>query len=383
MNYLTVDLYKDFKCIAGACPNTCCAGWRISIDQTTCKKMKEHEEQLGVLAEDWLIETGNGICARLENQRCYMLDNNNLCKVVLKLGSEYLSDTCQIYPRKWRQYGSILEGYLSMSCPHVVDRLMNKECIQFDFTEDESPAPLYAYTKLYLYESSVRTGIIEVLQHYPQITLLARLFASWKILESAIQFYQKWGQPDYHSLSPSIDLYFQENTLYSLDSQLSYAINEANRYNFLKKFQTVLYGHPTFGRFSQLIELTNTYFTQSGFEQYLSDIALFRAAIQDYAFFYTNFWVYRIFSDCLGIPDYERVKTNFIYIAAEFCLIQTIALVSFTSNGKKLNRDEYVYIISSVSRLLEHDKTFQQHMTDKLVENHTISAAGLLLMILI
>ena len=45
MNYLTVDLYKDFKCIASACPNTCCAGWRIIIDEATCKKMAEHEEQ--------------------------------------------------------------------------------------------------------------------------------------------------------------------------------------------------------------------------------------------------------------------------------------------------------------------------------------------------
>ncbi len=382
MNYLTVDLYKDFKCIASACPNTCCAGWRIIIDEATCKKMAEHEEQLDVPAKDWLIETDNGICAKLENQRCYMLDNNNLCKVVLKLGPEYLSDTCRIYPRKGHQYGSVLEGYLSMSCPDVIDKLMNKESIQFDFTEDESPAPQYEYTKLYFYESSVHTGIVDILQCFPSVTLSTRLFVSYKILETAIQFYQT-GQIDYHSLSPHINLYFQENTLHSLDVQLSHAVSEANRYSFLRKLQTILYRKPVLERFSQLIRLTNNYFAQTSFEQYLSDMAAFRSAIQDYTSFYTNYWVYRIFSDSLEIPDYELVKTKFIYIAAEFCLIQTIALASFVNNNKKLNRDEYIYIISCISRTFEHSEAFRRLLTDKLVENNTISDAGLLLMTVI
>ena len=26
------DYYKEFSCIAGACPDTCCAGWQIVID---------------------------------------------------------------------------------------------------------------------------------------------------------------------------------------------------------------------------------------------------------------------------------------------------------------------------------------------------------------
>lgn len=292
MNYLTVDLYKEFKCIADACPNTCCAGWHIAIDESTYKKMADHEEQLGIPAKDWLLKTDHGICAKLENQRCLMLNHNNLCKVVLTLGPEYLSNTCQTYPRKLHQYGSVIEGYLSMSCPAVIDKLMNNELIQFDFTEDELPSPEYAHTKLYLYESSVRSGIVDILQCFPQITLRTRLFASYKIMEKAIQSYQN-GQLDYHTLSPDVDLYFQE------------------------------------------------------------------------------------------IPDYEVAKTKFIYIAAEFCLIQTIALASFVNNDKKLDRNEYIYIISGINRMFDHNANFRQHLTDKLIENNTIRTAGLLLMVLI
>lgn len=34
------DYYKEFSCIAGACPDTCCAGWQIVIDDKSLKKYK-------------------------------------------------------------------------------------------------------------------------------------------------------------------------------------------------------------------------------------------------------------------------------------------------------------------------------------------------------
>ena len=35
------DFYKEFSCIAGACPDTCCAGWQIMIDEKSLKKYKK------------------------------------------------------------------------------------------------------------------------------------------------------------------------------------------------------------------------------------------------------------------------------------------------------------------------------------------------------
>lgn len=38
MQYTFPNYYKEFSCIAGACPDTCCAGWQIVIDDQTLKK---------------------------------------------------------------------------------------------------------------------------------------------------------------------------------------------------------------------------------------------------------------------------------------------------------------------------------------------------------
>lgn len=32
MEFTFPNYYKEFSCIAGSCPDTCCAGWQIMID---------------------------------------------------------------------------------------------------------------------------------------------------------------------------------------------------------------------------------------------------------------------------------------------------------------------------------------------------------------
>ncbi len=40
MLYTIPDYYNEFSCIAGDCPDTCCAGWQIVIDEKSQKKYK-------------------------------------------------------------------------------------------------------------------------------------------------------------------------------------------------------------------------------------------------------------------------------------------------------------------------------------------------------
>ena len=39
--------YKDFKCIASKCTDTCCAGWQIIIDEDTYSKYKNVKSDFG------------------------------------------------------------------------------------------------------------------------------------------------------------------------------------------------------------------------------------------------------------------------------------------------------------------------------------------------
>lgn len=56
MRYIKPDYYDNFKCVAGACPDTCCAGWQIMIDEEALERYGEVEGEFGrrlVNSIDW------------------------------------------------------------------------------------------------------------------------------------------------------------------------------------------------------------------------------------------------------------------------------------------------------------------------------------------
>lgn len=378
MNYLIVDIFKDFECIADACPNTCCAGWQIPIDAETYLKMLEKEHELGTKASDWIVQKSDCYFAKLTDGHCCMLNENNLCKVVLTIGPEYLSGTCTQYPRIFTQYGDILEVSLTTSCPEVISQLMNRDSVQFDFATGTASESSYEYTLQYAYQSSVRSLLVDILQNNPELSLSTRLFTAFTVLDNAIQFCEN-NEPDFNAFQEAASINTLRNKFIAMDSHLRVVVNETSRYFFLQKIQSVLLSTTHQERFQQLIYQTNQYFAKSNPEQYLCDVSAFQKEIGSYATFYTNYWVHHIFSDILSIPDYTAAREKFIYIASELCLIQTVSLASFASKGY-LDKEEYIYIISSVNKAMKHNQQFTTQLTGQLLDNNLINTAGLLLM---
>lgn len=383
MNYLDVDIYREFKCIADACPNTCCVGWEVFIDKNTYKKMAEKEEQLGIPAKEWLKDNGEIVSVRLDHERCPMLADNNLCNVVMKLGPEYLSSVCTIYPRAYASYGDTIERHLQISCPEVIMKLMEKHTIEFDACHDQSPAPEYPYTQLYLFECDVRAFIIGIIQDMPQITLNTRLFTAYTILEEGIRMYQE-NQLDSGKLEKEVSFYAGESVLRNVETQLTQVVNGSSQYRFAEQLLKIADSYnQRYVRLFRLVRQAMAYFEEHDIGQYMSDAQEFKKACLDtYPDFYTNYWVYRIFADTLSVPDYEKSKEKFSYIAIEFALFQTIAMAAFAKRGS-LDHEEYIYIISTISRILEHTENFRNVLMNEIHEKKLASAAGILLMALI
>lgn len=381
MNFLTVDLYNDFQCVAGVCPDTCCAGWTINMDDETYRKMEENEEILGISVSDWIIKNSENRTVRLDHRRCPMLDEHNLCKVVSRLGPEYLSSTCAGYPRKQHQYGNIIEGYLAFSCPEVVAGLMDKRELQFDFTTDRNPDPEepYPYEQLYLYESAVRNVMVDIFQNSAELSLHTKVAFAFDILEKAILLYKN-GQTDFCRLEEDIAWYFQDNRLYIMDAGLREAVSEESRYHFLQKIQLLIDVQNGSELFLEMVRQVKEYFSRNDLEQYLDDVQKFKRSQSIYQDFHHKYWMYRIFSDLIHVPDFEKAKENYLCIAAGFCLAQIMALVACRKEGT-LEKETYICILSNISRMMEHNKTFKETVVRQMDGNHINGLAGLLLLV--
>lgn len=127
MRYRKPVYYDQFSCAAGSCPDTCCAGWQIAIDE---ESLETYHHMKGDFARqlknsiDWMDE-----CFYQEQGRCAMLNEANLCEIYRNAGEEYLCDTCREYPRHVEEFEEVRELSLSLSCPVAARMLFDHESI--------------------------------------------------------------------------------------------------------------------------------------------------------------------------------------------------------------------------------------------------------------
>lgn len=142
------DYYDRFRCKGGACRNSCCAGWGISVS------MIEYFRLIG-------LECSPRLHARLEcafhpadapsperyalispNWRgdCPMHAEDGLCMLHRECGEDALPAICRMYPRSVHEENGIVKCVCSASCEAVVEALIQKEDpLTFSFRLEDAP----------------------------------------------------------------------------------------------------------------------------------------------------------------------------------------------------------------------------------------------------
>lgn len=126
MRYIKPDYFDEFKCIADKCPDTCCAGWQIVIDEASLKRYEAEASSFGVCLRN-AIDWQEGVFYHKDNKRCAFLNEQNLCDLYTALGQESLCDTCRDYPRHTEEFDGLRELSLSLSCPVAAKQILLKK----------------------------------------------------------------------------------------------------------------------------------------------------------------------------------------------------------------------------------------------------------------
>lgn len=117
INYVP-HYYKNFKCIASKCRESCCIGWEIDIDDDTLEKYKHIGGDIGIkLKENTTVSEDGSICFRLtDNERCPFLNEENLCELILCGGEDMLCEICHMHPRFVNRLESRCETGIGLCC---------------------------------------------------------------------------------------------------------------------------------------------------------------------------------------------------------------------------------------------------------------------------
>ena len=135
-----------FKCIAGACEDSCCQGWSVPIDQKTWEKYQQIQPgPLRVLVDKYVVQQSGADSAQfasiqlLPSKSCPIHNADKLCQIQVELGESHLSQTCSTFPRRTFTIDNRKETTLTLSCPEAARIVLTSS----NLSDEGDAEPLY------------------------------------------------------------------------------------------------------------------------------------------------------------------------------------------------------------------------------------------------
>lgn len=197
----TPSFYKDFKCIAGDCPDSCCQGWEVDADEQSLEYYKTLTGDIrkridSVLDKD---EFGNTIFRLADKKRCPFLNQENLCDMHIAIGGEHTPYTCRMFPRFINDFGGTREMGVSFSCPVASDMMWElTEPMHFvDELNDLPPELNEIDAQTYFYLTKARKKAFDIVQDrsLPVNQRLIKLLDFGAEIQQDLEEYQEGDNP--------------------------------------------------------------------------------------------------------------------------------------------------------------------------------------------
>ncbi len=171
------DYYDTFACLADKCSFTCCQEWKIAVDENTLNNWQSLPERPD---RDTAVVEGTCVMRLNSNHKCQYLNEQNLCRLVLKYGDSVLSDTCDSFPRQMHHFTNYTEFSLATSCPEVIDYLWNQQTVKLVSVNPEEALSYMSASQRRLYQ--LRGRLLDLMEindmscHSLQENLLAQFY---------------------------------------------------------------------------------------------------------------------------------------------------------------------------------------------------------------
>lgn len=348
--------FKDFKCIASECEDTCCAGWEIVIDEETNDVYQKVEGKFGDKLRSKIVEDDGDNIFVLNGNNCPFLNKNNLCEIYRELGEKSLCYTCRQYPRYEEEFLDLKEMGISLSCPEAA-RIILRNCktTEFELSEDNEVGESEEYINENVLEDFLlcRNVIINIIE-LPNISLGAKCSV---LLKFAKEVQDKIDLGDMDEIKDVIEKYNKSSLIEELINDLSkYKGNEGVKYNnvyeYFKTYRDLEHINPN-DQLGLNKVLKSFWKSEEDREFYIDEHKKFNSYYENNMYKFKNILVYFIFRYFMkSIFDYDmssKIKIAIISII----IIKELAVVRWIEKGEFTEAD-MVDISHMYSKDVEH-----------------------------
>ena len=365
MRYLKPHFYDKFVCTAGDCPDTCCAGWQIMIDDDSLEKYRNVQGEFGKRLQGSINWEEESFCQK--DRRCAFLNDENLCDLYKALGPDALCDTCRLYPRHTEEFEGLRELSLSLSCPEAAKIILScKEPVRFleEETDEEDDFDEFDFMMFSRLEDT-RDVIFSILQDR-SLPLPLRMAACEQLAESYQICMEEQREFDIDDLLRECERYHKEGTLSEFVSKClsEKGVNAAalHQWDWQKEELQVLYGLERLRpEWDQVLDGAEKRLYRGGKEEYFKICEEFHrmyGALSVHKEEWENlgeqllmFFVYTYF--CGAVYD-DMVCSKMELALFSVRWIQEFLIVRWLENGKKLSMQDVEEISWRYAREVEH-----------------------------
>ena len=122
--------YKKFKCIADRCTHSCCVGWEIAVDDESLRRYGEMGADGALILSHIRSDEDGAVISLCENDRCPMLDEFGLCRIISKHGEGCIPEICREHPRFYTRICDRVEMGVGAVCEEACRLIL--ECDGFE-----------------------------------------------------------------------------------------------------------------------------------------------------------------------------------------------------------------------------------------------------------
>lgn len=352
------DYFKQFKCIASECEDTCCAGWEIVIDDDTYDMYKSVEGKFGErLKKEIYLDEENEPIFRLKGNDCAFLNKNKMCDIYSELGEEALCYTCQQYPRYTEEFGSIREVGLSLSCPEAARIILGtSKTTEFETSEDDGMVPAYNDISfdIFMQLTKSRKIMLEIIQNR-SIELNNRIAV---ILSFSQEIQKNIDNNKIDDISHVCEKYSDREFINKYISGLDkYKNNPEHKYNNMKKYFMVYKNLDHINeRWPHILNdvIKDLFGKETSCETYVDKHKKFNLYYVDNFYEYEHLIVYFIFRYFMkAVFDYD-VSAKVKMAVVSYLMIKELGVYRWSINNGEFTKEDQVEVMRMYSKDIEH-----------------------------
>lgn len=385
--------FNEFQCIGGACEDTCCAGWRIDIDQKTFKKYKKEKNPTikNTLQKNITRNRSNNInffnygkFKMNEDTTCAMLTADKLCSIQQTLGAEALCHTCTIYPREIVAINDVVEKTLTLSCPEAARIVLNRPD-GLDFIEEEGIEKNDVLKTIH--QSPEEHELFWKLRIFMIDTLQNRKHSLETRLLIIAMFLQKYIELDVKNAIETENLIQQHISYLQFDDLNVLFSNIPTNYTKQLSFAFSILQHNFSPAFKEMTDIVTETLDLHSSSQVENTIANFKAAIdktyqpfiKEYDFILENYLVNAVFEKIKGTSN-EHLLNTFTSICLDFTMVRLL-IIGYVGSKDQITLEDTLYCIQKYSKSLSHNAQYKKDITTFLQQDYASILSQITMMV--